>query len=54
MSEKLTAKEYAEKLLYTPEYAADKQADVKEKAAAFAEGAALAAKAARDKQKKEA
>ena len=27
MSEKLTAKEYAEKLLYTPEYAADKQAD---------------------------
>jgi len=38
MSEKLTAKEYAEKLLYTPEYAADKQADVKEKAAAFAEG----------------
>mgnify|MGYP000525480012 CR=1 FL=1 len=45
MSEKLTAKEYAEKLLYTPEYAADKQADVKEKAAAFAEGAALAAKA---------
>ena len=36
MSEKLTAKEYAEKLLYTPEYAADKQADVKEKAAAFA------------------
>ena len=29
MSEKLTAKEYAEKLLYTPEYAADKQADVK-------------------------
>lgn len=24
MSEKLTAKEYAEKLLYTPEYAADK------------------------------
>ena len=34
MSEKLTAKEYAEKLLYTPEYAADKQADVKEKAAA--------------------
>ena len=37
MSEKLTAKEYAEKLLYTPEYAADKQADVKEKAAAFAE-----------------
>mgnify|MGYP000869639903 CR=1 FL=1 len=38
MSEKLTAKEYAEKLLYTPEYAADKQADVKAKAAAFAEG----------------
>mgnify|MGYP000266019687 FL=1 len=38
MSEKLTAKEYAEKLLYTPEYAADKQPDVKEKAAAFAEG----------------
>ncbi len=38
MSEKLTAKEYAEKLLYTPEYAADKQATVKEKAAAFAEG----------------
>ena len=38
MSEKLTAKEYAEKLLYTPEYAADKQAAVKEKAAAFAEG----------------
>ena len=38
MSEKLTAKEYAEKLLYTPEYAADKQTDVKEKAAAFAEG----------------
>ena len=34
MSEKLTAKEYAEKLLYTPEYAADKQGDVKEKAAA--------------------
>ncbi len=28
MSEKLTAKEYAEKLLYTPEYAADKQPDV--------------------------
>ena len=26
MSEKLTAKEYAEKLLYTPEYAADKLA----------------------------
>ena len=38
MSEKLSTKEYAEKLLYTPEYAADKQADVKEKAAAFAEG----------------
>ena len=38
MSEKFTAKEYAEKLLYTPEYVADKQADVKEKAAAFAEG----------------
>ena len=37
MSEKLTAKEYAEKLLYTPEYAADKQPDVKEKAAAFVE-----------------
>ena len=38
MSEKLSTKEYAEKLLYTPEYAADKQANVKEKAAAFAEG----------------
>ena len=38
MSEKLTAKQYAEQLLYKPEYAADKQADVKEKAAAFAEG----------------
>ena len=38
MSEKLSAKEYAEQLLYTPAYAADKQADVKEKAAAFAEG----------------
>ena len=29
MSEKLSTEEYAEKLLYTPEYAADKQADVK-------------------------
>ena len=38
MSEKLSAKQYAEQLLYKPEYAADKQADVKEKAAAFAEG----------------
>ena len=38
MSEKLSAKQYAEQLLYKPAYAADKQADVKEKAAAFAEG----------------
>ena len=38
MSEKLTAKQAAEQLLYKPEYAADKNADVKEKAAAFAEG----------------
>ena len=38
MSEKLSAKQYAEQLLYQPEYAADKQPDVKEKAAAFAEG----------------
>ena len=38
MSEKLSARQYAEQLLYKPEYAADKQADVKEKAAAFAEG----------------
>ena len=38
MSEKLSAKQYAEQLLYKPEYAADKQPDVKEKAAAFAEG----------------
>ena len=38
MSEKLTAKQVAEQLLYKPEYAADKSADVKEKAAAFAEG----------------
>ena len=36
MSEKLTAKQAAEQLLYKPEYAADKSADVKEKAAAFA------------------
>ena len=38
MSEKLSAKQYAEQLFYKPEYAADKQPDVKEKAAAFAEG----------------
>ena len=38
MSEKLTAKEYAEKLLYTPEYDPDKQPDVKEKDDPFAEG----------------
>ena len=38
MSEKLTAKQAAEQLLYKPEYAADKSADVKEKATAFAEG----------------
>ena len=38
MSEKLSAKQYAEQLLYKPAYAADKQADVKEEAAAFAEG----------------
>ena len=38
MSEKLTAKQYAEKLLYTPAYAADADADVKAKASAFAEG----------------
>ena len=38
MSEKITAKQAAEQLLYKPEYAADKSADVKEKAAAFAEG----------------
>ncbi len=38
MSEKMTAKQYAEQLLYKPEYAADKDADVKAKAAAFAEG----------------
>ena len=37
MSEKLSAKQYAEQLLYKPEYAADKQPDVKEKAAAFAD-----------------
>ena len=30
MSEKLSAKQYAEQLLYKPEYAADKQPDVKE------------------------
>lgn len=35
MSEKLTAKQAAEQLLYKPEYAADKSADVKEKAAAL-------------------
>ena len=28
MSEKLSAKQYAEQLLYKPEYAADKQPDV--------------------------
>ena len=38
MSETLTAKQAAEQLLYQPEYAADKNADVKAKAAAFAEG----------------
>ena len=38
MSEMLTAKQAAEQLLYQPEYAADKNADVKAKAAAFAEG----------------
>ena len=38
MSEKFSAKQYAEQLLYKPEYAADKKPDVKEKAAAFAEG----------------
>ena len=38
MSEKLSAKQYAEQLLYKPAYAADKQADEKEKDAAFAEG----------------
>ena len=38
MSEKLSAVQAAEQLLYKPEYAADKSADVKEKAAAFAEG----------------
>ncbi len=32
MSEKLSAKQYAEQLLYKPAYAADKQADVKQKA----------------------
>ena len=35
MSEKLSAKQYAEQLLYKPEYAADKQPDVKEKAEAI-------------------
>lgn len=38
MSETLNAKQYAEKLLYTPAYAADNSADVKAEAAAFAEG----------------
>ena len=38
MSEMLTAKQAAEQLLYQPEYAADKNADGKAKAAAFAEG----------------
>ena len=38
MSEKMTAKQYAEQLLYKPEYVADKDADVKANAAAFAEG----------------
>ena len=41
MSEKLTAKQAAEQLLYKPEYAADKSADVKEKAAAFSFTSAL-------------
>ena len=38
MSEKLTAKQAAEQLLYKPEYAADKNTGVKKEAAAFAEG----------------
>ena len=38
MSEKLTAKQAAEQLLYKPEYAADKNTAVKKEAAAFAEG----------------
>ena len=38
MSEKLTAKQAAEQLLYKPEYAADKSTGVKKEAAAFAEG----------------
>ena len=38
MSEKLTAKQAAEQLLYKPEYAADKSIGVKKEAAAFAEG----------------
>jgi len=37
MSEKLTAKQAAEQLLYKPEYAADKSNGVKKEAAAFAE-----------------
>ena len=36
MSEKLTAKQAAEQLLYKPEYAADKSTGVKKEAAAFA------------------
>ena len=38
MSEKLTAKQAAEQLLYKPEYTADKSTGVKKEAAAFAEG----------------
>ena len=38
MSEKLTAKQAAEQLLYKPEYAADKNTGVKKEATAFAEG----------------
>ena len=37
MSEKLTAKQAAEQLLYKPEYAADKSTGVKKEAAAFAD-----------------
>ena len=38
MAEKTPTQQLAEKLLYTPAYAADKSADVKKAAADFAEG----------------
>ena len=38
MAEKTPTQQLAEKLLYKPAYVADKDADVKQKAHAFAEG----------------